>query len=106
MDRPLTYRIDYDVLTIAGTVSELAVDELARHIADFISARFGRQVVIDIRAVDFLPVLAMRAVIRGIRYARAHGGDVKLWVQSGGTVDRVLTLAGVSHMPSTVSGPA
>ena len=57
--------------------------------------------MVDLRAVDFMTCAGIGALVRASRYARAHGGDIELWARSGGTVDRILTLAKIPHKPRT-----
>lgn len=54
------------------------------------------QLVVDLRGVSFLDSTLIRALIRGLGQAAAHGGQLAL-IRPNATLWRVFVLTGLSH---------
>lgn len=84
------------VVTLAGELDAFSSRQLARRLDELIDG--GRHdVVIDLKALDFIDSTALGVLVGALRRARGHGGDVRLQEITPVT-KRVFDLSGVSRV--------
>ncbi len=86
------------VVTGFGEIDMVTAPELRFRLTDAIGAAAGRRVVLDLRAVEFLASAGCAIVAEGHTLASRQGALLHVVVPPEGTVDRVLTLIGLSRL--------
>lgn len=90
------YDHDLSVLRVTGELDGGEVSDLKQQIDDHTQS-FTLPLVIDLSGVDYLPSLAVSALVFAIRRADQRGGSVQLVAGEGTIAERVLAVSGVPH---------
>ena len=81
------------IVKVAGTLDIHGAPDLDREIDRLLRGR-SREILVDLRGIDFMDSIGIRSLVRAYRVAMKAG--VPLWIVRGGTaVSQVLRMTGV-----------
>jgi len=81
------------IVKVAGTLDIYGAPDLDREIDRLLRGR-SREILVDLRGIDFMDSIGIRSLVRAYRVAMKAG--VPLWIVRGGTaVSQVLRMTGV-----------
>ena len=81
------------IVKVAGTLDLHGAPDLDREIDRLLRGR-SREILVDLRGIDFMDSIGIRSLVRAYRTAMKAG--VPLWIVRGGTaVSQVLRMTGV-----------
>jgi len=84
------------IVSIAGIIDALTVDQIAGSIDERISSG-EKHIVLDLSEVDFMSSAGLRLILGILNEIRHQGGDLYLVVAKG-LVDKVLQMSGFSKV--------
>jgi anti-anti-sigma factor len=91
-----TYDAAQNVLTVSGSVDELAGptfrDDIEKH-----SEHFSRSLVVDLSDVEFFPSLAVGVLAVAMKHSRNAGTELEARAREGSIVARVLTVCALPY---------
>ena len=93
MDIHTRHYNDVAILSLNGRLDAVSAPRLAGAIAAQIEAGYAR-LVVDLKKVDFLNSVGIKAMIQGAQLTRREGGDFRI-ASTQSSVKQVLVLAGV-----------
>lgn len=81
------------ILSVNGQLDSAATSQFSQAVAEQVASGYYR-LVLDLKKVDFLNSVAVKAMIEAVQLTRRHGGDFRL-ANARARVKQVLNLAGV-----------
>lgn len=94
LERPFSSSYADGVLTLRGSIDELAVADLRAAVAEH-SEQHRRSLTIELSDVDFLPSIAIGVLATGLRDASDNGVELALVASPGTIAHRVLFITGM-----------
>ena len=94
LERPFSSSYADGVLTLGGSIDELAVADLRAAVEQH-SDEHRRSLTVELSDVDFLPSVAVGVLATGLRQADENGVELALVASPGTIAHRVLYITGM-----------
>jgi anti-anti-sigma factor len=96
MDITVENREQVSVVKVKGQVDSATAPDLEKALKQLVEANKNR-IVLDLKEVDFLSSLGLRAIVLTLKSARGVNGDLRLAAPSP-SVEKVLRTVGMTQM--------